>query len=163
MAKSIMRTKISPVSLSNDIAKLFDAQMRLEMLKNGMRTSYRHLLHPLCIKDGVTQLDLVKITKLKAPTVSTTLRNMEADGLVTRETDKDDARATRVYITDKGREVDKKVRAGNAKIERAFLSSLSTEEKEHLTFLLRKMKESIERKGGISVDDISVDEACGIA
>ena len=158
MTKTMKRTKISPVSLSNDIAKLFDAQMRLEMLKNGMRTSYRHLLHPLCVKDGVTQLDLVKITKLKAPTVSTTLRNMEADGLVTRETDKDDARATRVYITEKGRDIDKKIRAGNAKIEKAFLAALVAEEKEQLTELLRKMKESIEHTSGIYAADAVIED-----
>ena len=153
MAKTIKKAKDSPVSLSNDITKLFDVQMRLEMLKNGMRTSYRHLLYPLSVKDNVTQLDLVRITKLKAPTVSTTLRNMEADGLVKRETDKDDARATRVYITDKGREVDKKMRASNTKIEKVFLSGISMDEQEQLMAILRKMKENMEKVSGIVVND----------
>ena len=158
MVKTMRKSKTSSISLSNDIAKLFDAQMRLEMLKNGMRTSYRHLLHPLSVKDGVTQLDLVKITKLKAPTVSTTLRNMEADGLVTRETDKDDARATRVYITEKGRDVDKKVRAGIAKIEKTFLAALNADEKEQLSILLRKMKESVEKSTGFTAEDALMEE-----
>ena len=158
MAKNLKKTKASAITISNDIAKLFDAQMRHEMLKNGMRTSYRHLLHPLCIKDGVTQLDLVKVTKLKAPTVSTTLRNMEADGLVNRETDKDDARATRVFVTEKGRDIDKKVRAGNTKIEKAFLASLTTDEKEQLAVLLRKVKEAAEKVSGITADDITFED-----
>lgn len=152
MGKTVKKMKESPVSLANDISKLFEAQMRIEMLKNGMRTSYRHLLQPLSIKDGVTQLDLVKITKLKAPTVSTTLRNMEADGLVSRETDKDDARATRVYLTDKGREIDKKMRSSNTKIEKIFLSALTAEEQEELIALMKKMKESIEQTSGITAE-----------
>lgn len=151
MAKTAKKAKETPVSLVNDITKLFEVQMRVEMMKNGMRASYRHLLHPLSLKDGVTQLDLVKLTRLKAPTVSTTLRNMEADGLVNRETDKDDARATRVYLTDRGRELDKKMRASNAKIEKACLSGISAEEQDQLADILRRIKESLESESNIPV------------
>ncbi|MCL2697221.1 MAG: winged helix DNA-binding protein [Oscillospiraceae bacterium] len=155
MVKSIKKSKNTPVSLAVDIAKLFDAQMRVEMLRNGARTSYKQILHSLSRKDGVTQLDLVKVTKLKAPTISTTLRNMETAGLVRRETDKDDARATRVYITEKGRETDKKIRSSKTKIEKAFHLNLSAEEKEQLIILLGKMKENI----SISADELPVDES----
>jgi DNA-binding MarR family transcriptional regulator len=154
MAKITKKIKCTPVSLSIDIAKLFDTQMRVEMLKNGMKASYRQLLRPLSTKDGVTQLDLVRVTKLKAPTISTTLRNMETDGLVRRETDKEDARATRVYITEKGREIDKKIRSSNVRLERSFLSGLSEDEKEQLTSLLNKIKEN----AGISADDFLLEE-----
>ncbi|MCL2077595.1 MAG: MarR family transcriptional regulator [Oscillospiraceae bacterium] len=153
MAKTNKKAKDSPVSLSNDVAKLFDVQLRLEMLKNGMRTSYRHLLHPLSLKDGVTQLDLVRITKLKAPTVSTTLRNMEADGLVSRETDKDDARATRVYITEKGREIDKKMRVSGVRLEKIFLNGITPEEKEQVMTILSKMKDNMEKASGMILND----------
>jgi DNA-binding MarR family transcriptional regulator len=158
MAKTGRKTKDTPVSLSIDIAKLFDAQIRVEMLKNGMRTSYRQIIHRLSVKDGVTQLDLVKVTKLKAPTISTTLRNMEADGLVKRETDKDDARATRVYITEKGREADKKIRSAGAKLEKIFLTDVNSAEKEQLTAILAKMKACMEKSSGISLDDEDIDE-----
>jgi len=158
MAKTVKKMKNSPISLTLNIAKVFDAQMRVEMLKSGMRASYRQILNSLSAKDGVTQLDLVRITKLKAPTISTTLRNMEADGLVRRETDKDDARATRVFITEKGREIDKKIRLSSAKIEKAALSSVSAAEKEQLINLLAKMKENIEKISGITLDDEYADE-----
>jgi DNA-binding MarR family transcriptional regulator len=158
MAKTIKKAKDTPVSLINDITKLYDAQMRLEMLKNGMRTSYRHLLHPLSVKDGVTQLDLVRITKLKAPTVSTTLRNMEADGLVLRETDKDDARATRVFITEKGREIDKKMRTSGTRIEKNITAGISEAEKEQLTATLRKLKDNMEKICGIIPSDVLIED-----
>jgi DNA-binding MarR family transcriptional regulator len=151
MAKTTKKSKSTPVSLAVDIAKLFDAQMRVEMLKNGMRASYKQLIRPLSLKDGITQLDLVKITKLKAPTISTTLRNMESDGLVRRETDKDDARATRVFITEKGRDADKKLRSSNTKLEKSFLAVLNETEKEQLLSLLNKIKDNV----GMSVDEIT--------
>ncbi|MCL2018595.1 MAG: MarR family transcriptional regulator [Oscillospiraceae bacterium] len=152
MARTAKKIKTSPISLSVDITKLFDAQMKVEMLKNGIKVSYRQLLRSLSQKDGVTQLDLVRLSKLKAPTISTTLRNMEAEGLVRRETDKGDARATRVFITEKGREADKKMRNLNARIEKASLSGLNAAEGEQLTKLLGKMKENMEKTSGITVD-----------
>ena len=153
MAKATKKSRGTSVSLSIDITKLFDAQMKVEMLKNGMKASYRQLLHSLSLKDGITQLDLVKITKLKAPTISTTLRNMEAAGFIKREADKDDARATRVFITEKGREADKKTRSGASKIERSFLSCLTAEEKEQLSALLGKIKENAQRISGEDIDE----------
>jgi DNA-binding MarR family transcriptional regulator len=156
--KVTKKTKETPVTLAIDIARLFDAQMRIEILKNGMRASYKQLLHWLSVKDGVTQLDLVRLTKLKAPTISTTLRNMEADGLVRRETDKDDARATRVFITEKGRDMDKKLRNAAAKFEKVFLSDTSAAEKEQLISLLGKMKASMEKSSGISLDEDYIEE-----
>ncbi len=153
MAKAVKKAKESPVSLVNDLTKLYDVQMRIEMLKNGMRTSYRHLLTPLSVQDGVTQLDLVKVTRLKAPTVSTTLRNMEADGLVKRETDKDDARATRVYLTEKGREIDKKMRASNTKIEKLFLNDISAEDQELVLSIMKKMKTNVEKVSSFMMYD----------
>jgi MarR family transcriptional regulator for hemolysin len=158
MAKMNKKTKNTPMSFINNISKLYDAQMRLEMLRNGMKTSYRHLLHPLSVKDGVTQLDLVKITRLKAPTVSTTLRNMETDGLITRRTDKDDARAIRVFITEKGREIDKKIRSSGAKIEKNILTGISETDKEQLIKLLSELKVNMEKISGISADEIHIEE-----
>lgn len=145
MSKETM--KENPMTLVTELSKLFDCLMRIEMMKNGMKTSYRHLLRPLAIKDGVTQLDLVKISHLKAPTVSTTLRNMEADGLVRRETDKEDARATRVFLTDLGREIDNKMRKSIAATDAIFLEGVTAEEQEYLLKVMKRMKENMERRG----------------
>ncbi|MGN0596619.1 MAG: MarR family winged helix-turn-helix transcriptional regulator [Ruminiclostridium sp.] len=145
MSKETM--KENPMTLVTELSKLFDSFMRVEMMKNGMKTSYRHLLRPLAIKDGVTQLDLVKISHLKAPTVSTTLRNMEADGLVRRETDKEDARATRVFLTERGREIDNKMRKSVASIDKLFLEGVTAEEQEYLLKVMKRMKENMERRG----------------
>ena len=52
----------------------------------------------------MTQLELVNLTQLKAPTISITLRNMEREGIVRREKNDVDRRETHVYITEKGSE-----------------------------------------------------------
>lgn len=146
--------KTTPIKMILELSKVFDGIMRNEMKKNGMKTSYRHLLAPLAIKDGVTQLDLVKISHLKAPTVSTTLRNMEIEGLVTRETDKDDARATRVFITEKGKAIDAKMTESFKEIETMFLKGVSESEKKELLAIFEKIRANL--KGN---DDYIIYEA----
>ena len=71
--------------------------------------SCQMIMMHLARKDNVTQLDLVHATRLKAPTVSICLRKMESDGLVIRHADEHDMRATRVLLTEKGRNIDRSV------------------------------------------------------
>lgn len=139
--------KKEPISLILELNRIFDGFLKVEMRKNGMKSSYRHLLCPLAIKDGVTQLDLVKASHLKAPTVSTTLRNMEEDGLVSRETDKDDARATRVYITDKGKAIDKKMRESVESITKTFLKGVPESERKTVSEILMKVYNNVKDAG----------------
>lgn len=141
----IKRSEETPISIANEIGKQYDFQLKVEMLKNGVRSSFRHLLTQLAKKDGVTQLDLVKATNMKAPTVSTTLRSMEAEGLVVRETDKNDARATRVFLTARGRNIDSKMRVSAGRIDKMFLEVLTESEQEQLTQLLSKMRNNMSR------------------
>lgn len=125
MAKN---TPKNPMSYVTELASIFEEYMRAETNKNGLKSSYRRIIRPLAIKDGVTQLDLVKITHLKPPTISTTLRNMEYDGFVTRETDKDDARAVRVFLTKAGKDKDKKMKNSIQKGEKVCIEGLTEEE-----------------------------------
>ena len=93
----------------------------------------------LAHNDGITQLDLVKFTRLKAPTISLTLQKMELEGLVERRTSEDDARKTLVYLTEKGYEYDQKMIDLIKNEERKVLPALTIEENEQLEKLLQKL------------------------
>ena len=123
----------------NDASFLFAALVGKELDSIGMRASYRHVMKPLMENDGLTQLDLVKITKLKAPTISITLRNMEREGIVRREKNDNDRRETHVFITDKGRAMHAKVLEAFDKAEKLMLDGLSDKELESVRILLDKM------------------------
>ena len=69
----------------NDASFMFGKYVCRELEAIGMRSSYRHVMKPLMEQDGMTQLELVNLTQLKAPTISITLRNMEREGIVRRE------------------------------------------------------------------------------
>ena len=89
----------------NDVSKIFKDYIRKESDKIGLKCAYRPILFHLLKNEGLSQAEIAEKTILKAPTVSLTLQKMEYEGLIIRKTSDEDQRQTRVYITDKGREI----------------------------------------------------------
>lgn len=132
--------KPNALMLINEISKLFQDMMQVDCKKIGMKSGYRHILFRIAMEDGLSQLDLVKMTHLKAPTISITLQSMESDELLIRQTDSDDQRQTRIYLTEKGRELDRNVQMIIKKNENCILNGISDEEKRILKEPLEKMR-----------------------
>ena len=64
-----------------------------------VRASYGSLLLPLWEEDGLRMGELARRARLSKQTLTTMVRLMERDGLVRREPDPDDGRASRVSLT----------------------------------------------------------------
>ncbi|MGN0649784.1 MAG: MarR family winged helix-turn-helix transcriptional regulator [Oscillospiraceae bacterium] len=133
----------SAVSSLNEASGLFAEYVGRKLDAVGMRASYRSVISPLIERDGVTQLELVNITGLKAPTISITLRNMERDGIVRREKNSIDRRETHVYITDKGREMYKLAVAAYEESEQAMLAGMTDKELKALVEIAGKMSANL--------------------
>ena len=114
--------------LLHELSKLFHDHMRREGEKIGLQSGYHHILFHLVREDGKAQLDLTKRTHLTAPTISVALQKMELEGLVTRASDSDDLRQTRVYITQKGRQLHKTMTDKFSQAEEAFIRNIPSEE-----------------------------------
>lgn len=128
----------------HDAAKLYRDRMRRLSDHDGLPSSYRMLIFHLArMKPGVTQLELVKATHLKPPTVSVTLGKMERDGLVTRCDNEEDLRQTFVYLTDKGKAIDDRVRAIHEEGDKLALKDLTPNEIETLSSLLNKVIDNL--------------------
>ena len=97
----------------------------------------------LAKNEGVTQLDLVRATHLKAPTVSVTLQRLENEGYIFRKTDAYDLRAVRVYMTEKGREFNRIVVERVRMEEDEILKCLNDTENKQLMKLLLKIRENM--------------------
>lgn len=132
----------------NDASYLFGQYVCAGLEKIGMRSSYRHVMRPLMENESLTQLELVKITNLKAPTISITLRNMERDGIVRREKNDADRRETHVYITDKGREMHAKVLEVLENAEKVMLDGLTPKEQKAAKTVLDKMSNNLRAELG---------------
>ncbi len=133
--------KPQPMMLIHEVCRLMGDKIR----RGGdnypiVQRSGRLLMMELSKEDGRTQLDLVKATHLKAPTISVTLQKLEADGYVTRKPDENDLRAMRVYLTDKGKALEDGLKKRVEEEEKSAASVLTEEECETLCELLLKIR-----------------------
>ena len=131
------------IMLVNNISKCFRDKMRIKTDELGLADTYRPIFWVLKNYDGCTQLDICKLTQLKAPTVSLTLQKMEQIGYIRRASDEDDKRNIRIFITDEGKKVQKEIERLLKETEEEFLSDFDESEREVLKKLLIKMAYSV--------------------
>lgn len=135
--------KPTPMMILNEVSHLMMDRIRSNHDELFSQRSIRLLIMDLARRDGRTQLDLVNATHLKAPTVSVAMQKLEKEGIVTRKPDEYDLRATRVYLTEKGRELDNRTRRSVHDAEELAMANLSEDERETLARLLMKIRESL--------------------
>ena len=140
---SLLVRENDSIAAVNEASYLFGDFVCRELDRIGMRYSYRHIMKPLMDNESLTQLELVNITNLKAPTISITLRNMERDGIVRREKNDSDRRETHVFITDKGKKMYAKVLSALDKAEKTMLKGLSEKELKAMCATLEKMSANL--------------------
>ena len=131
----------NPLAIIHEIDRL--ATEKIKTFAPPIPRSCQMIMMYLARKDNVTQLDLVHATRLKAPTVSICLQKMESDGLVIRHADEHDMRATRVLLTEKGRNIDRSVISKVREHEMHISDCLTTEERDVLVSLLTKIRENL--------------------
>lgn len=134
----------NPMSLIGEISRIMNSRILDGEEKNSLfQKSSRLLMVELTRKDGVTQLDLVRSTHLKAPTISVTLQKLEKEGFVERKHDDYDLRAIRVYLTEKGKSYNRYIIKKVIKEESEALECLTDTESKQLMRLLAKIKENL--------------------
>ncbi len=111
-----------------NVSKLFRDMMRENAEKIGMSESYRPLMFEIVKKPGLTQIDLVHLTHLKAPTISLTLAKMEEESLIERIEDLNDRRNIHIYPKEKGYELDKNMKELFKKTVDDCMKGLTNEE-----------------------------------
>ena len=132
------------MSIIGELSRLINNKILSGEEKNPLlQKSARLIMMELAHKDQVTQLDLVKATHLKAPTVSITLQKLEKEGYVERKPDSYDLRAIRVFLTEKGSAYNKYIVKRVRDIENNALSCLSDNETKQLVRILLKLKDNI--------------------
>ncbi len=148
MAKHITPCNLPPEEMSiqvliGEIAKFTCNALSTKSDALGVAVGFRSILFFLGIDDGVTQLELSRLTGLKPPTVSVSLQKMENEGLVARIDDKDDLRKTIVTLTDKGRDICDRISEVYIGCNRAVTEALDEKEQEALRSLLVKICKNI--------------------
>ncbi|OAN67689.1 transcriptional regulator [Sulfitobacter sp. EhC04] len=90
--------------LMNRIMGRYNASLSSEMADLGLTTPQMRSLAVLSVIDGILIRELAVYAVVQQSTLSRALDALTVSGLVRRETDEKDSRATRVFLTDAGRE-----------------------------------------------------------
>jgi DNA-binding MarR family transcriptional regulator len=124
--------------LMNRIIGRYNAAMSSEMAELGLTTPQMRSLAVLSVIDGILIRELAVYAVVQQSTLSRALDTLNQNGLIRRETDEQDSRATRVFITDAGREAyerlwphmsqayDAMFKGIDAAEKRAFVGTLQT-------------------------------------
>src|SRR5699024_7101506 len=96
-------------------------------------------------QDGQSQKDLADKLNLAPATITVMLNRMEKAGLVERRQDPEDLRISRVYLTDKGRDLSNKSNQVMKKVEKETFGNFTREEKIMLRRLFLQMKENLQK------------------
>ena len=129
-------------SVSYLLSKLTTAHRNLlekSVQEVGLHSGQVFVLFELWKKDGQRQVDLAEKLNLAAPTVNKILGGMLQADLVTRERYEDDARSTRIYLTEKGRSVREALELKWVDIEEQTVMGLTETEALILKQLLAKL------------------------
>jgi DNA-binding MarR family transcriptional regulator len=132
--------------LLGGIGRLQRAQMNEALSSVGVYAGQEMFLWHLWRQDGLTQSQLVERMCVQPSTVSKMLDRMEKAGLVMRQSDPGDSRASRVYLTEQGRRCQDAVGKVWKDIEQRLTEGMSLEERLLLRRLLLQIYENLSHK-----------------
>jgi MarR family transcriptional regulator, organic hydroperoxide resistance regulator len=111
----------------------------------GLHRAQPPVLFILGDQDGITQSELADMLEVSTPTMTHLLRRMESAGLITRIHDAQDARISRVYLTEGGKDVLGQANTLGAQLDEVALAGFSADEQARLCAYLERMHTNLTR------------------
>ena len=124
------------------ILKIRNAQKNLirpQMARLGLTPGQPKVLEILSGQNGCIQKELAAAFDIKPATVSRLLDNMQEQGLLTRQRDENNGRATRIAITREGRRLHGEMSRLMAQAEEQALVGFTPREREQLFAFLERI------------------------
>jgi DNA-binding MarR family transcriptional regulator len=131
--------------LMNRIMGRYNATIRHEMAALGLTTPKMRSLAVLSVIDGVQIRELAIYAVVEQSTLSRALDQLVADGLARRETDANDSRVTRVFITDAGRAAFERIWPSMAKAYSKMITGIPDDERRAFVATLQKMLNNVRK------------------
>lgn len=92
---------------------------------------------------NATQKDIADSLGISPASVAVSVKRMEKAGVISRQTDKDDARRNNLSLTKKGRELDEFARQTFLEVDSAKISGFTDEEIHLMLSLIKKMNDNL--------------------
>ncbi|WP_433252499.1 MarR family winged helix-turn-helix transcriptional regulator [Streptosporangium sp. CA-135522] len=122
------------------------------MRRHGLHLGQNLVLAALWEQDGRTPGELAALLDVTTPTVVKMATRMSTSGLLVRRRDDVDNRLVRLYLTDKGRDLQGPVTGDRESLERHITQGLSADELSALASALGKVRENARSLGAPPAD-----------
>lgn len=133
-----------------EIRDLFDklsARMRRDYSESlrelNLHVGQDNLLYRLWSGDGITQMQLSEHLHCEPPTITNMVKSLEQNGFIYRKRDDKDARVMRIFLTNKGKDIEEPIRSIWQQHQEKLLKSISTEERLFLRRLMKQMESNL--------------------
>lgn len=97
--------RMSFLSMFMRIDRRFMGKCFGQMQELGIYPGQIPVLGLLAYKDGLSQREIAEHLRIKPPTVNVTVQRLEKAGFLFRKADEKDQRVSRIYLTEKGKQV----------------------------------------------------------
>jgi len=131
--------------LMNRVMGRYNALLRDEMAGLGLTTPKMRALAVLSVIEGPLIRELAVFSVVEQSTLSRALDQLAGEGLIRRETDAFDSRATRVHITEAGRARFETLWPRMAETHDRMFRGIPSEERQAFVGTLQKMLANIRR------------------
>lgn len=112
--------------------------------RHGVRSGQQWILRRLWDEDGQTPGEIARQLELSTPTVTKAAMRMEAAGLIDRRPDPHDARLVRLFLSPRGRALEKTVADEMAQLARRSLATLTEDEVKALVSALTAIRRNLQ-------------------
>jgi len=130
------------------LVQLYRDLVRAYERETGLSPSRMALLHALCRAGEISQTDLQRHVGVEGPVITRIVKQLEADGCITRRVDPQDNRYTLVALAPAGQQLIDEARRVKAVFEARLLTGLSEDDKaqllralEHISNNLRNLQD----------------------
>lgn len=123
------------------LAKKMAAQLDAELKKYGLKITYWPTLFLLWEHEGLSQTELAQACMTEHYTTTRILDKLEALGLIERRTDPNSRRTFRIYLTQKGRALEKPLTDMAQRVNDYYLSRLPEKKQDAFLRMLQDIND----------------------
>ncbi|MGJ8628449.1 MAG: MarR family winged helix-turn-helix transcriptional regulator [Sulfitobacter sp.] len=131
--------------LMNRIMGRYNAALQTEMAALGLTTPQMRSLAVLSTLDGILIRELAVYAVVQQSTLSRALDALEQDGLIRRETDEIDSRATRIFLTASGRDAFNRLWPHMSEASEAMFKGIDEDQRAAFVATLKTMLRNIRK------------------
>lgn len=128
------------------VVNLFSRLVETKASKEGVIFVQGRLLHYISTKKNgsMCQKDIEKEFYIRGSSATEMLQKLEKNGFIERVEDENDKRSKRIHITNKGKEIEKKIFGSICEFEKDIKEGISQEEIEVFFNVIYKLKDNLQ-------------------